>query len=273
MDARPSFAPLAALPLLSQLKIGQPKRGRGEFSDVQIDQLRALPRLRNVRVEMTTPLMRRLLRQPHDLQWQQISLPGLLDDDAAALLPQLPSLTQIIHSWIDCERFDWLRGLPNLTDVTLSFGGPEGAAVGRAAPLAVGLRSCSKIEKLALSNCSDLTTAQLAELLPRLLRLRDLRLSSLDIDSLSFLAQPPLTSRLRRLELSDCRQLPLSELRHAHSLCGLRQLELIRSFSEPMDSLSPLLYTPPSLLLPQLEQFEYATPLPAAEEFEEDGQV
>jgi len=52
-----SLAPLAALPLLWRLEISQPLDAY-ELSDAQVDQLRALPRLRKLTVNMTTTLLR-----------------------------------------------------------------------------------------------------------------------------------------------------------------------------------------------------------------------
>jgi len=244
-----SFAPLAASQQLRGLFIP-----RAERSDAQIDQLRALPHLQELNVRMSTPLLRRLLRQPHDLRWQQISLPFRLDDETATLLPQLPSLTRI-DGRSTCDRFDWLRGLPSLTDVHLSFDRPM-----RAAALVAGLQSCAQLRLLSLSGCRELTAAQLTDLLPRLPRLRELRLSFLPIDSLAFLAQPPLTSQLADLYLWSCEGLPPGELRHVHALLGLEKLELCLSFTVPLGAHDCALLTPPSILLPQLKEFVYQAP-------------
>ena len=76
---------------------------------------------------------------------------------------------------------------------------------------------------------------QLTDLLPRLPRLRELRLSFLHIYSLAFLAQPPLTSQLADLRLWSCEGLPPAELRHIHALLGLEKLELcLISFTVPL---------------------------------------
>lgn len=42
-----------------------------------------------------------------------------------------------------------------------------------------------------------------------------------------------------------------------HSLHGLKALCVMNSFDAPMDALSQSFFTPPSLLLPQLELFHY----------------
>jgi len=143
---------------------------------------------------------------------------------------------------------------------------------GRADSLVAGLQCCTNIEILSLTNCADLTAAQLADLLPRLPRLRELSLHRLSIDSLSFLAQPPLTSQLVQLWIFGCSQLPLAELRRVQSLRGLRKLRVGRSFTEPLDDQTQSLYRPPSAVMPLLEEFLYwaqpasaaaAAPLPA----------
>ena len=250
-----SFAPLAALPLLRGLVVTSDYR-YDKISDAQIDELRQMPRLREVDVPINWAQLRRLLRQPHNLQWQQISLPtgSVLDDETAALLLQLPSLTAISGTAC-CDDFDWLRGLPNLTDVTLHGEWPWGADL--VASLVAALQCCTDIEKLRFDWCYDLTAAHLAELLPRLPKLRELRLDRSSVDSLAFLAQPPITSRLSLLRLCCCGALPPAELRHVHGLRGLTHLTLSESFTAPLDSADLAQLTPPTILLPRLEKFEY----------------
>ena len=102
-----------------------------------------------------------------------------------------------------------------------------------------------------------LTAAHLAELLPRLPRLRELKLCDLRVDALSFLSQPPMTSQLSRFRLLSCSRLPPAELRHVHALRCLTALELVRSFEPPLDPDSRSLLTLRSALLPLLEEFRY----------------
>ena len=123
-----------------------------------------------------------------------------------------------------------------------------------------GLR-CTKIEHLSLC-CPGLLTVQLADLLPRLPRLRALGLSELHIDSLtvSFLALQPMAQQHSSPSLVLCSQLPFAELRHVHALKGLQSLVIIRSFTAPLDVHSRWLLTPPSVALPRLADFEYTAP-------------
>jgi hypothetical protein len=263
LDDRLSFAPLASMPQLRDLDIHLPL-GAPDLSDAQVDQLRSMPNLRRLWVmSMTTPLLRRLLAQPHQLQWQSMTLPSPLDDEAAALLPQLLSLTAL-SAWPSCTHFDFLRRLPNLVDVNFLFHQPpeeaDADAAGRMELLVAGLQCCSRIETLSLDNCADLHAAHLVELLPRLPRLRELWLLNLAVDSLAFLAQEPVPTSLRLLALIGCSQLPLTEMRHVHALRNLTQLTVIHSFSTPMDAHCQSLYTPPSQLLPHLDKFDYTSP-------------
>ena len=251
------LSPLAALPLLRRLSIVM--EPGTELTDAQVAELRALPRLETLHVSATsTSLLRRLLARPHDLQWQQISLPQPLRQNDAALLPQLPSLTAL--SWTahaqHLDSLDFLQRLPNLVSIHCFH------CDGLVAQLTAALQHCTNVTELALDCCDDITAAHLADLLPRLPRLQSLLLFDLTVDSLSFLAQAPLTSQLSRLVLSFCTKLPVAELRHVHSLLGLREMDIFGSFDEPMDPDCAALAAlrPPSAALPLLESFTYTPP-------------
>ena len=257
IDEQLSFAPLALLPLLRRFTIVQPDNGP-DLSDAQVAELRKMPLLEQLDVQpMSTPLLRRLLKQPHNLQWQHIGLPQQLDDDVAALLPQLPSLTQLGTPTVftTCSHFDFLRQLPKLIKIVLGLSESEDAP-GRFESLIGGLQCCTEIEVLTLVS-TEVTTAHLNELLSRLPRLHTLALGYANITTLSFLAQPPMTVQLASLVLADCKRLPLTELRHVHALRGLETLALYQSFTASMDEHCQSLYTPPSPLLPQLQKFKY----------------
>ena len=259
---RISFAPLSALPALrAVVVVWKPQSPSGAFepSDAQVQHLCAIPLLTNLVIHpMSASLLRRLLAQPRDLQWQHVALPAGVDEETAALLPHLSSLTKI-EEHLTCQRFDWLSGLPNLTDISLWLDALP-TAEGRAASLVAGLAHCAAVTKLALSGAADLTAAHFAELLPLLPRLRFLKLVKLRVDSLGFLAQDPLTSQLISLVLSGCRRLPLAELSHVRTLRGLQHLALLESFTVPMDAHSLSLYEAPSAALPLLQAFQYRAP-------------
>ena len=67
-----------------------------------------------------------------------------------------------------------------------------------------------------------------------------------------------MTLQLSRLHLQSCNRLSLTELRHVHALRGLKELRMLYSFDEPLDSHSRLLFTPPSILFPRLETSAYS---------------
>ena len=119
-----------------------------------------------------------------------------------------------------------------------------------------GLQCCGQITTLELTSM-ELTSAHLNELLPRLPRLCSLSLRNAAVTTLVFLSQAPMTRQLLVFRLIGCRQLPLVELRNVHALRTLKELYLDGSFDTPMDALSQSLYTPPSLLRPQLKKFVY----------------
>jgi hypothetical protein len=270
IDGQLSFAPLASLPLLRDLCIFTPNDA--VLSDAQVAQLRALPLLERLEMRsMSTSLLRRLLAQPHNLQWQEIALPRLLSDKAAALLPQLPSLTALGAPTVftTCSHFDFLRRLPNLVRVCLDLQLREPSGAGRIDSLMAALSCCRRIGLLSLIS-TEISAAHLSELLPRLPRLLIFRFGCPNISTLAFLAQPPMTDQLASLMLVECRRLPLTELRHVHALRGLKELRLNESFDEPMDTMHQMLHTPPSVLLPQLDVFKYTPPLAADQNDHED---
>ena len=69
-----------------------------------------------------------------------------------------------------------------------------------------------------------------------------------------------MAQQLTLLQLMMSGRLPLTELRHVHALRSLKQLLLNESFDSPMDAHCQWLYTPPSVLMPQLDNFFYEQP-------------
>jgi hypothetical protein len=261
MDSLISFAPLAALPLLRHVAVVAHCDRVAGLTDEQADELRALPRLQSLDVNpISTALLRRLLAQPHELQWQHLPLPWPLTDDDAALLPQLPSLTALSFSAESLSSFDFLHRLPNLASISCfcKFR-PDSARAALPDPLVAALSRCANVTQLRVEDCLELTAAELADLLPHLPRLQSLSLTDIGIDSLDFLAQPPMTGQLSSLTLSYCTRLPLAELRHLHELHGLRELSIDDSFNERVDPDCEALEAlrPPSAALPLLRSFTF----------------
>jgi hypothetical protein len=116
-----------------------------------------------------------------------------------------------------------------------------------------------RVAKLRLGN-GFLNTDELKALLTRLPQLRELTLDDLhQFDSLSFLS--PVRSTLRSLSLNGCDGFEIT----AESLLvlrsfGLTRLQLNRGFGPALDVALVQSLTPPSTLLPTLEQFEYVAP-------------
>jgi hypothetical protein len=73
------------------------------------------------------------------------------------------------------------------------------------------------------------------------------------------------------LELEDVYPLlPVRELEHVHALTVLNRLKLHSVFDRPLDEYIVRLYTPPSLLLPVLRNFEYKSGEVEEEDEEEE---
>src|SRR5690348_3035668 len=84
------------------------------------------------------------------------------------------------------------------------------------------------------------------------------------LESLSFLSEfPHLAQSMDSLRLDNCRNAALhsTELEHVMSLKSLSLLTISRTFVEPLDACTQHLLTPPSVVLPKLEEFEYQAPL------------
>jgi len=102
--------------------------------------------------------------------------------------------------------------------------------------------------------------------------LTSLRLTDVTaVDSLRFLSSGPITRSLKELVLWwFYPRLPLRELAHVHALSALTSLALKSVFRRSPESYTLRLYTPPSLLLPSLRQFEYDPSVDDEEEDDED---
>jgi hypothetical protein len=252
-----SFQPLHALPLLNTLLV---RSYRWEdLSNAQIDELRAMPHLHTMSLNPEADLLRRLLRTPHSLQWKNVGDEFRLDDECAALLLLLPSLTKLGGVFEADPAF--LQQLPNLEELELNL------IYARSAPapqlLLTALQGCSKLTSLFLSSCR-FTSEQMCALLPSLPALRHLTLHIVNIvdllESLRCFSSGPITRTLTKLTLVDCRHpaLHLTELEHVHALTELRSLDIRSSFVEPLDAAAQEQYLRrPSRILPKLSTFFY----------------
>jgi len=255
-----SLAPLTRTHQLRNLTLRQDGWDAPPMTDAQVSELRALSQLESVSVDlMDSPLLRRLLAQPHSLRWQRLSGFVTVDEDTAPLLVALP-LTALYEP-LAMSHCDFLAQMPQLTDLQLSAARTHPPDTARILQ-AVG--NCAQLRGLALYDSEHtaglyFTSAQLGACLSRLPVLETLELcDATALRTLDFLGQGNLPRTLTELRLSFFqRRLPLSELQHVLPLGELRLLLIIDAFNAPLDAEGRRLFTPPtqSPRLPHLAQF------------------
>jgi len=257
---RVSFAALHATPLLVEFGIRFGGRQQRMLSDEQVDQVRAMPHVMFLGVELDLPLMTRLLRLPHSLRWQSIGTYSHIRP-LFALLPDLPSLTRLSLAPGDNDDVSvLLQQLPNLRDLYLDFVSAAGQ-IPWTKQLAVLQQSCTRLTSLRIMG-GDFSATNLCALLPCITDLRTLWLWRIKtIDSLRFLSRGPIVRTLTDLTLGYLSpQLHNSEMLHVNELRELRCLSLQHLFVEPLEPLTRLFYSrAPSRLLPKLTSFQYNT--------------
>ena len=257
------FAPLRRSTHLHTLSLDFPSGPH--LSLQQADQLRAIPNLTNLDAVLYAPDVRSLLRTPHQLELQTVTVNGPLDAELTGLLASLPHLTQL--SVYDANTITFLSSLPNLHTLhLLDFALGSSKLLPKPEQMIEGLGQCSQLTDLTIWS-SKLTAAHVSTLLSRLPAVRQLRLFELSrLQSLSFLSSQPLASTLTGLQLRDCRHSNLSagELFNVYSLQQLTRLELRDCFSERLDSLTLREFRLPSARLPKLlsSVIECAPPAP-----------
>ena len=171
-----SFAPLRSSPLQELRMLGVLLT----FSQAQIDDLRAIPQLTFLNCHADAPMLRLLLRAPHQLQWEKLHVEGPVDTEMAGLLASLPSLTHLTA--VSCNDVAFLRLLPNLRTLGLSrfaYHVPqelEELQVPEPAQMIQGLGQCAHVTHLAISK-SYLTSAHLQAILSCMPALSQLELA------------------------------------------------------------------------------------------------
>ena len=248
-----SFAPLAGAPQLGVFRCST--RDGEEPSHRQLDQLRMLSHLRTVGADLSSAgAVIYMLRAPHALQWQEIHMVRDIDDDVAAALSTLPTLTEL--DTVSCRNVSFLPALTRLRVLDLHMN----SAARLAADIAVALSRCSQLTKLSLT-AKDVTSQHLSQVLLHLPALRELALKHCSaLDSLSFLSEcTGLSQTLLSLWLHACDSpnLHSTQLTHVLSLKCLTELGIDASFVEPLDEFAQHLFTPPSAALPSLVDFQY----------------
>jgi len=254
LDPWVSFAALHTSPLLVELGIRL--NGKKILSEKQVDELRAMPHITSLGIDLTPPLMRRLLRLPHSLHWQSLG-ERPLPQSLFALLPALPSITSVSVALGGNDDVSKLRQLPNLRDLCLDLSMQSPWTK----QLEVLQQSCTRLTSLNLLR-GQFNANDLCVLLPCITDLRVLCLWRIEtIDSLRFLSRGPIVHTLTYLRLGHLgnSQMHSSEMLHVNELRELRRLDLHHLFVEPLDPLTRLFYSPPpSRLLPKLTLFEYS---------------
>jgi hypothetical protein len=203
----------------------------------------------------------------------------IVSDEVANLLPLLPRLehfdTQCCTD--DISSFDFLANLPALT--SLKVDAPKRWRMGGAVHALARARIDARLSELSctlqrVTTCdlhSGLDTPQLRALMARMPRLVDLTLSMTNhFDSLTFLE--PVRASLRRLTIQYCdgEEFAPASLLELGSF-GLTHLSVKNSLNAPLDALHLWALTPPSALVPTLQQFVYKTPAEYRRTEEEDA--
>jgi len=257
-----SLEPLQRMPALRSVGLyWEPGPG---LSDVQAADLRDVPQLEGLclpALDVADSAALERLVDAHALSSLR-SLTG--EDDAfpltagvAALLPRLPSLTVISVRVLDASPLVCFRQLPQLRALNLRVETPD-VHVPRL--LAEHVRFCRELEVLNITwdllpeaRGLALNSALLGHCLAGMTQLHTMRLTSVCLGSLAFLAQGSLPRTLRDLVVWEAiPRLLSSELVHVHALQALQSLRLDLVFAEPLPVEAVVQLTPPSLLLPAL---------------------
>ena len=227
-----SFAPLAAASQLQELRFYAVNDG-ADPTHAQLDQLRMLPHLRRLEVDLSRGSFLHVLRAPHSLQWQAIRPVNRIDDELAAALSTLPTLTEL-DAW-DCGSVAFLPSFSRLRRLQLYMH----PTVRLAADISAGLACCSQLTELSLL-ANDVTSQHLSQALPHLPELCSLEVMCCSsLVSLSFLSEcGHLSHSLQSLCL--CGSYPpvahSTEFQHILTLKSLTHLICERFFVEALDA-------------------------------------
>ena len=255
---------LAACRSLVDLKLvdldDQPPR----FSDAQVEQIRtSLGHLQRFTLDqMVMDELAWLLRPPVTVRWQDIGL-VMADAHTGDLLRTLNTLTKLDLCYHhNAARIDFLSQLPHLTELHLDCSKPPDEEVEVGAPqeawfvparaIMDALMRCTGITELELT--CGFNSAQCAALFSKLTQLFKLTLRRGEgMDTLACFAAGPITESLEELTLEEL-ALPPSEVSHMYALRHLRSLWLNCCFSSPLDEATIDSFTPPTAILPALEE-------------------
>jgi hypothetical protein len=252
--------PLVSAPALRVLKLGL---GRTvlEAPNV-IEALRRMPHLRSLCWNPSPAAFARLLRTPHAMRIDTMSLVFPITAKGRASVAHLSSL-RLTDLTIDLrcgDHTDVFYQLPHLHRLVLDarlvlFAVPDTKRI------MASMIQLSALTELTLNGGRSLrfTSGHLAACFSRMPCLAHMHLSdAVAVDSLRFHSSGPITRSLKTLWLTWLRvRLPLSELLHVHVLSSLTELHLSNVFDRPLDASLLRLYQPPSLAMPALSYFHH----------------
>jgi len=259
-----SLEPLQRMPALRS--VGLDWAERHSLSDAQAAHVCGVPQLEELHLaeldlESTSSLERLLATSSAALSSLRF-LAG--EGDAlnlfpavAALLPRLPSLTEVTVCVPFVSLLESLRHLPHMRTLNLHL---ETDVTDAPRTLVQHVRSCRGLQELKISwNMMDdapgfaLNSALLGHCVAGLPVLHTLHLVSLHLGSLAFLAQGTVAHTLTDLSIVDVkpRLLP-AEIIHVHGLPRLQSLFLQHVFAEPLTVAAVEQLRPPSVLLSAL---------------------
>ncbi len=260
-----SFAPLREATQLQTFSIGGVSTAL-QLTPQHLQQIRPLPISELALPGCSTAALLSLLQmEGPPLRWTKVpTRASVVDDAVAALLPTLVHLHELRSECFDSEAlssFDFLADLPTLHTLCLDFPAESQPPVDRLTTMLAAMRyPLAQLTSFTLEGL-PLDDAQLESLLTLMPQLDSLNLGWMDsFNSLTFLA--PVAATLRTLRVSFCQHPDLTpiKLRYLQELPQLTELDLDRSMSELLDTLSVDLLTPPSQLLPTLQSFTYDPP-------------
>jgi hypothetical protein len=248
LDCSYNLSPLAQASQLAKLHLPDYSKNAIGLTEEQMLPLKQMHQLRELHMATSTG-MTTWFALPHQLQITKISAWVNSAADAEALA-NLPSLTCLEAHGVHASHAGFLRHLPVLSKLTLSFD-----TLVDTCRTITDLRSCVGLTYLHLfGDGFPFTSEMLGNVFQYMPQLATLELNRTTVTSLAGTLNNTLTS----LYLNNCSLIPRSELPKVHALLQLHTLVLFRrSFADSLNNATLQNYKPPSRLLPRLQAFYY----------------
>ena len=141
-----SLAPLVGLSQLQELEL--PEFDEWHLDSDQIEDLRELPHLTAVKFLLNEKELPKLLRSPHELEWQRLHL-FKPSTTAAELLASLPSVTHLLAA--DAEDLQFVQHAPNLRSLELTKYLQHWTPLSDPEELIAGVSPCAQLTSLRIS--------------------------------------------------------------------------------------------------------------------------